>query len=615
MTRVKIYDSEGYEYGREGAKRNEQIASFFTSSVRAIIDASSTSIKMICYFRAREGKGQRTNQFYAEYGAESLKSVYREFKSSVEKKAKELGLEVDYSRESTHILRDIDKVDAGLPGISDTDMDCVKRLIEKREKLDFGASDYNVAIKAAKEAIYQKRVVAISDSGRVNEIKNVDVVFDTGYNGRGLEPSKETKRKIKDVRRSVRQNQVKESLNNVREELQKLKRLSGKDGVNRSDVNDRLKNIVRNEFPNIFPKRKTTVSQTEQTATRSTQSKSVFDEYQLPVMILGGGIIFLLVAFGFLDIPILGDLIGGIMDSSEVLSNIIEASIFVAVVVAISGAASLAVDNAPGAPAVVVSVVALALIMGTVIPAGMGAIGGLGGSADPGGNDAPAGNGSNNGGSSPAGGSDTGGTDDPVDDGSGNTGNDGDGDNTDGGGNSPSAGGGNGGGLNSVITGGATADEMQNAYEELGSYQVDMTIIEGGEDMEETIYYSADEGCVKYNGTDTTRHFIWQGSSDESIYNVDYYSDGELKDDNQYRGRGFFGILYGEFIPTGDTEVSGNSDWKITEIKPFGDRNEPLPKEVTAESNDGETLTVEYSSLVDKRSISDSICPGTSGTP
>jgi len=117
MTRVKIYDSEGYEYG----------------------------------------KGQRTEQFYAEYGAESLKSVYREFKSSVEKKAKELGLEVDYSRESTHILRDIDKVDAGLPGMSDTDMDCVKRLIEKREKLDFGASDYNVAIKAAKEAIYQKR--------------------------------------------------------------------------------------------------------------------------------------------------------------------------------------------------------------------------------------------------------------------------------------------------------------------------------------------------------------------------------------------------------------------------------------------------------------------------
>ena len=626
MTRVKIYDSEGYEYGREGAKRNEQIASFFTSSVRAIIDASSTSIKMICYFRAREGKGQRTEQFYAEYGAESLKSVYREFKSSVERKAKDLGLEMDYSRESTHILRDIDKADPGYPGLSDTDKRGVKSLIETREKekLDFGASDYNVATRAAKAAAYRDRVVAISDSGRVSEIKNVDVVFDTGYNGRGLEPSKKTKRKMKDVRRKARQKQVKESLNNVRVELQKLKSLSGKEGVSRSDVNDRLKNIVRNEFPSIFPKPKRRSPTTDKTATRSPRSET---GERLKYVVVGGwAIIFLFLALGPLSdsvgflggVPVLGDVL------PEILKNAIEALI-VTIIIAVASVfiKEVAYQTTDGesnwkAPAFVIVVIALVVIVGTVI-AGFGS---FGGSADPGGPGVPAGNENNNGGTADqgdGGGSNGGGGGSNGNDGGSNGG--GGGGNGDGGGGNGDGGGGNGdGGGNEGTSSGMITEDMQSEYENLGSYSVRMTITEGEETEGETINVYSDEGCIKYNATenggDVKTRVFRNAERPFDMYSgdIDYREDGEWTSNFRTITRSHIGILYGEFIPNRNLNLRGTGakEWEIKSIEPVSERRADLPlrKRVIARDDSGNEITVEYDNPDRISGLSSSVCQG-----
>jgi len=288
VTRTKIYDTEGYEYGKEKGERNEQIPKFFTSGVKAIFDVSSTSFKIICYFRASE-EGGKAESFYAEYGSDSSGNAFQKCKEAIEREAEDLGLEMDYSHESTHILRDMEGVDPEFPGISETYERGIRRLIQKdeKERLDFGASDYNVATRAAKAAVYKNRIVAIGDNGRVSAIKNVDVVFDTGYNGRGLEPSKETETKIK--KEMVPSGSRRES--------------SG------TDDKDTLNARVR----------------------------SAFSEYAVYVLVWGIGMAFLFLAFGPLSDSVGISFVDG---APDILKNAVEACLILAAAMVILGMVS-----------------------------------------------------------------------------------------------------------------------------------------------------------------------------------------------------------------------------------------------------------------------------------
>ncbi len=255
MTKVRIYDSEGYlKFGQPGDdQRSSFIREAYSSSkLRLYVDTRSKPYRAVCYFRAIESSGQRSEQFYGEIEFEGdVEALLPELKHQVESKAREIFHELDLSNPTTDAFEHLD-VELDVSRYMDPeDVDAVKDAVTGGQQLTFGAGDHLPALALVQQLLTAGREYVVADAGRTPQFSDAELVLDTGFEGTGLAPSKETSRKLGNVKPGGKKDDVDEHIDAIESELAALRELKQRKGVSSSRVEEKLGRALDRYFPNL----------------------------------------------------------------------------------------------------------------------------------------------------------------------------------------------------------------------------------------------------------------------------------------------------------------------------------------------------------------------------
>jgi hypothetical protein len=109
MSELKIYDSQGNGIGRHDGKKNHRVETLFFDGVRLAIERVDGVTKITCFFRARESKSSRSEQYYAVYTGES-----GNFTDVLKQRVEEnLGMDIVTSTDDTEVFRQLQEGEPG----------------------------------------------------------------------------------------------------------------------------------------------------------------------------------------------------------------------------------------------------------------------------------------------------------------------------------------------------------------------------------------------------------------------------------------------------------------------------------------------------------------------
>lgn len=134
MGRLRIYGSQGHPIGDERAPPDDRIQDFFFDGVRLALDQTGGTVEAIVFFRARDSQASRSEQYYAEYKAQSVREVARELYTELQTQLRDQhGLELVTSTEDTTILRLLDDASDSREPTS-KDLDDVNTLLDSADR-------------------------------------------------------------------------------------------------------------------------------------------------------------------------------------------------------------------------------------------------------------------------------------------------------------------------------------------------------------------------------------------------------------------------------------------------------------------------------------------------
>ena len=224
MSTLRIYDTKGNAYSPDGTATgsDEQIKELFYAGVRLTI-RSDHRPEIRLFFRARETRNARTEQFYAVYSADShsalLQDVIGELTTRIES---EWGYIIDDSSEEMQVFRDLKRRNTAVPG-NNTDRDILSELITSRNAATVGVADERNALGLLGEYLGEYDKAAIADSTDADVLSTFDLVVTPGDH-RGITPLGETEARWESTSRSLRDKHIKQEIASISESVETLSR-------------------------------------------------------------------------------------------------------------------------------------------------------------------------------------------------------------------------------------------------------------------------------------------------------------------------------------------------------------------------------------------------------
>ncbi|OYR69611.1 hypothetical protein DJ79_02685 [Halorubrum ezzemoulense] len=241
MSTLRIYDSQGNAYSPDGTATgsDEQIEQLFYGGVRLTI-RSDHKQQIRLFFRARETRNTRTEQFYAVYSVDSssspLQDLIRDLTTRVES---EWGYTIDESSNGMAVYREVKRGNLAVPGDS-TEQSILSELITSRNPVTVGVSDERNAIGLLDEYFGEYDQAAIADSTGEDVLSAFDLVVTPGGH-RGITPLGETEARWESTSRSLRDQHIKEEIASIRESVETLSR---EHGLSNGEIRERVQSSV-----------------------------------------------------------------------------------------------------------------------------------------------------------------------------------------------------------------------------------------------------------------------------------------------------------------------------------------------------------------------------------
>ncbi|OYR64571.1 MSCRAMM family protein [Halorubrum ezzemoulense] len=241
MSTLRIYDSQGNAYSPDGTATgsDEQIEQLFYGGVRLTI-RSDHKQQIRLFFRARETRNARTEQFYAVYSVDSssspLQDLIRDLTTRVES---EWGYTIDESSNGMAVYREVKRGNLAVPGDS-TEQSILSELITSRNPVTVGVSDERNAIGLLDEYFGEYDQAAIADSTGEDVLSAFDLVVTPGGH-RGITPLGETEARWESTSRSLRDQHIKEEIASIRESVETLSR---EHGLSNGEIRERVQSSV-----------------------------------------------------------------------------------------------------------------------------------------------------------------------------------------------------------------------------------------------------------------------------------------------------------------------------------------------------------------------------------
>jgi hypothetical protein len=177
MSTLRIYDTKGNAYSPDGTATgsDEQIKELFYGGVRLAI-RSDHRREISLFFRARESRNARTEQFYAVYSVDNSTAPLQDLISDLTTRIEsEWGYTIDESSDEMQVYRELKRGNTAVPGDS-TEQDILAELITSRNSVTVGVSDERNAIGLLSEYLGQYDQAAVADSTDADVLSTFDLV-------------------------------------------------------------------------------------------------------------------------------------------------------------------------------------------------------------------------------------------------------------------------------------------------------------------------------------------------------------------------------------------------------------------------------------------------------
>lgn len=192
MAELQIYDSQGERYDTSnGVEQSTRIQNFFFGGVRVYLDIGSPS-ELIVFFRARESKSGRAEQYYAVYRTDELRKLFDRFKADLRQRVEEeFGMTLQTTSDDVELFTKLDSTQKPVPGTT-RDHQIIESSLQRGDRLRFGVSTGEEALGLFLKYIQGDATeVAIGESTAIDDLETCDLVIEVGsYDG--LEPLGET---------------------------------------------------------------------------------------------------------------------------------------------------------------------------------------------------------------------------------------------------------------------------------------------------------------------------------------------------------------------------------------------------------------------------------------
>jgi hypothetical protein len=272
--RIRIYDTEGkLRYGRsEDDQRNRFVSEVYRNAkLRFLIDTRGDSFRVLCYVRAVESEGQRSEQFYVDMVSDTPVEL-SEFKREAVKTLRKVFHEIDLSNPTTDVFEYLDADMDASQLLPEDDLHAVRSLADQGETLDFGAGDQRAALSVAKSLGGIPAKVVIADAGRTEYYDDAEVVLDTGFDGEGIAASKKTTEKIKQYLERQSKSAAEKKIADIEKQAKELKEIKREEGLSDSEVDKPLRNVLKTQFPGTFRSKKKEETGAEKRTRKETQT-------------------------------------------------------------------------------------------------------------------------------------------------------------------------------------------------------------------------------------------------------------------------------------------------------------------------------------------------------
>lgn len=183
MSGMKIYNSQGERLGEDQSAVSTRIEDFFFNGVRLHLE-TSPQIELTVFFRARESKASRADQYYAVYQADSLRQIFDQFSSEhrdiVEKTH---GMILETTSEDVQVSANIN-AEHQSPA-STAENDDISSLLSERRRVEFGVPTAEDALGLLQQHLAgSARSVVITEDASGEEIEDCDLIIEIGsYDG------------------------------------------------------------------------------------------------------------------------------------------------------------------------------------------------------------------------------------------------------------------------------------------------------------------------------------------------------------------------------------------------------------------------------------------------
>ncbi|OYR56273.1 MSCRAMM family protein [Halorubrum halodurans] len=235
MPSLRVYDTKGNEHSPTGGggRSNERVKDLFYDGVRLAIEAGRER-KFTMFFRARETRNARTEQFYAVYTTRD--GSMREFIDALRDRIEtEWGYTIDDSADDMSVFRAIDAGNTSLPG-SGQDRAILEELVGSRRGGTVGVRDAESALGLVNELMGTYDRAAVADSPESNALSDFDLVVAPNGSS-GIAPIGDTEGQWESTKESIRSRLIDEEIASINESVQTLSR---EHGLSSSEIRRRV---------------------------------------------------------------------------------------------------------------------------------------------------------------------------------------------------------------------------------------------------------------------------------------------------------------------------------------------------------------------------------------
>lgn len=190
MTELEIYNSQGKRFDTEQPEVSSRIENFFFGGVRLYVETGS-EIELIAFFRARESKASRAEQYYAVYRTNTTTQLFDKFTAALrEKMEDEHGMMLQTTSEDVQLFAGL-ATEYAAPG-SHTEHDRIASLLSEGKRLRFGVSSNDDALGLLRKYLDGAAgSIAIAEDASNEELNDCELVIELGSEER-FEPLGDT---------------------------------------------------------------------------------------------------------------------------------------------------------------------------------------------------------------------------------------------------------------------------------------------------------------------------------------------------------------------------------------------------------------------------------------